>query len=255
MSDSAVAPGLPAPPLDRATARRLIAELEHLRRAAYDPDDLAQFMAFAQSMAPKSKAQLFQDLWALWVCGRKHGGYFVEFGAANGVELSNTYLLEKEMGWSGILAEPNPQFAKSLERNRTCMVSDRCVYSASGETLEFLAAQKGEFSRIASIAPGDNHEERRRSDAETITVRTISLNDLLTEHGAPAEVDYMSLDTEGSEFEILKAFDFERWRVKAITVEHNNMPIRQQLHDLLSGKGFRRMWPELSRWDDWYVRD
>ena len=255
MSESAAAPSLPAPPLDRATAKRLVAELEHLRRATYDPDDLSQFMAFAGSMAPKSKAQLFQDLWALWICGRKHGGYFVEFGAANGVELSNTYLLEKEMGWSGILAEPNPHFAKSLERNRRCIVSDRCVYSASGETLEFLAAQKGEFSRIASIAPGDSHEERRRSDAETITVQTISLNDLLTEHGAPAEIDYLSLDTEGSEFEILKAFDFERWRVKAITVEHNYMPIRQHLHDLLSGKGFRRTWPELSRWDDWYVRD
>ncbi len=103
--------------------------------------------------------------------------------------------------------------------------------------------------RLADIAPGDGHEERRRAKAETITVHTISLNDLLTEHQAPAQIDFLSVDTEGSEFEILNAFDFDRWRIKAIAVEHNGTPARDTLHELLTGKGYRRMWPKLSRWD------
>ncbi len=241
--------------LDKESGKKLQELLKHVRHAPHDINDLAQFMAFALPLAKISKAQLFQDLWALWVCGQKRDGYFIEFGAASGVEISNTYFLEKEMGWRGLLAEPNPGFFESLKQNRGCTVSDKCVYSASGQTLEFLAARMGEFSRIADILPGDHHEETRRGDAEKITVSTISLNDLLIQYEAPRDIDFLSIDTEGSEFEILNAFDFDRWRIRSIAVEHNRTPARDLLYRLLVGKGYRRMWPELSKWDDWYVRD
>ena len=241
--------------LDKKAGRRLQDMLNHLRDAAYDTDDLVQFLAFAMQNAARSKSQLFQDLWALWVCGQKRGGYFVEVGAASGVSISNTYLLETQMGWKGVLAEPNPVFFESLKQNRKCTISNRCVYSASGETLEFLAARNGEFSRIAAIAPGDGHEDRKRTTAERITVQTISLGDLLATSGAPADIDFLSIDTEGSEYAILNALDFDRWRIKAIAVEHNRTPAREKLFDLLTGKGYRRMWPHLSLWDDWYLRD
>ncbi len=255
MSDLPVEPVPSTAVLDRLSGRKLQALLERLREATYDPDDLDQFMAMAMHYAPRSRAQLFQDLWAFWVCGQKRGGYFVEIGAADGVSLSNTYLLEKEMGWRGLLAEPHPGFAASLRQHRSCVISSRCVYSASGLGLEFLAAKQGEFSRLAAIAPDDGHEEAKRAETEAITVQTISLNDLLAETGAPAQIDFLSIDTEGSEFEILAAFDFDRWRIRAVAVEHNHTPARDKLHDLLSGKGYRRMWSEMSRWDDWYVRD
>ncbi len=241
------------PELDKDTGKALQQVLKHLRRATYDVDDLAQFLAFAMPLAPQSKAQLFQDLWALWVSGQKREGFFVEFGAASGVALSNTYFLEKQMGWTGVLAEPNPSFAASLAEHRNCTVSSRCVYSVSGQRLNFLAAPVGEYSRIEAIAPGDSHEQSQRADAEHITVETISLNDLLVETGAPEQIDFLSIDTEGSELEILEAFDFDRWRIGAIAVEHNRTPARRGLYRLLTGKGYRRMWTAFSRWDDWYV--
>ncbi len=71
---------------------------------------------------------------------------------------------------------------------------------------------------------------------------------------APAEIDYLSIDTEGSELEILRAFDFDRWNVRLISVEHNHTPLRQPLYDLLTARGYVRKWPELSAFDDWYVR-
>ncbi len=86
-------------------------------------------------------------------------------------------------------------------------------------------------------------------------VETISLNDLLLEHGAPRHVDFLSVDTEGSEFEILNALDFDRWRPRTIAVEHNFTPLREKLFDLLSAQGYRRMWEGFSRFDDWYVLD
>ena len=239
---------------DPSYGLRLHEALNHLRDAAYDRDDILQFMAFAMPLARKSKAQLFQDLWALWVNGGKRGGYFVEFGAADGLNLSNTWMLEKEMGWSGLLAEPNPAFHEALARERDCEVSHKCVYSRSGETVDFMAARHGEFSRIASISPEDSHEEKRQRTSTTIAVETISLNDLLIERKAPRRIDFMSVDTEGSEFEILSQFDFDRWEVAAIAVEHNKTPARERLAGLLTAKGYRRMWVPVSRFDDWYVK-
>ncbi len=240
---------------DPKQGKRLQAVLNHLREAAYDPDDLLQFLTFAMPLARRSKAQLFQDLWALWRAGQRRRGYFVEFGGGDGVSLSNTWLLETEMGWQGVVAEPNPDFADSLARHRRCFVSRKCVFSRTGDKLPFLVARRGELSRLSGVDPGDPHEMQRQDGAREVEVETISLNDLLIETGAPERIDYLSVDTEGSELHILEAFDFERWNVSAISVEHNGTKAREQLYELLTGHGYRRQWPDLSRFDDWYVRD
>jgi FkbM family methyltransferase len=180
----------------------------------------------------------------------KRGGYFVEIGAANGVRLSNTYMLEKEFGWSGIVAEPNPAFAPSLKKNRKCFVSTKCLYTASGETIGFLPAAKGEFSRISSIVPDDQHEKDGMRQGSEIMVSTITLNDLLIEAAAPKLIDYLSIDTEGSEFVILASVPFNEWDIRTITVEHNNAEAkRQQIFDLLMPYGYVRKWTGLSKFD------
>jgi len=214
-----------------------------------DRNDVRQFLRFAAPLVPRSAAQFSQDLWALWESGGKRGGYFVEFGAANGKNLSNTYFLEKHMDWTGIVAEPNPDFAASVSQNRSCIVSHKCVYSRSHEQVEFLT--HGTSSRIASIDPNDGWDRR---GGKVVNVETISLNDLLTEATAPRDIDFLSIDTEGSEFEILSHFDFGAWNVRAIAVEHNNTKGRGMIFDLLTRNGYRRKWPEIGYVDDWYVR-
>ena len=76
----------------------------------------------------------------------------------------------------------------------------------------------------------------------------------MIEHQAPKVIDYLSIDTEGSELEILSAFDFTRYDIRLITVEHNFSDDRSKIHDLLRQNKFRRTFENLSRWDDWYVR-
>lgn len=78
---------------------------------------------------------------------------------------------------------------------------------------------------------------------------------MLRDLGAPAEIDYMSVDTEGSELRILSAFDFRTHTVKIITVEHNYSSDRDKIHELLTRNGYRRKFELFSRWDDWYVLD
>ena len=82
---------------------------------------------------------------------------------------------------------------------------------------------------------------------------TITLNDLLREHGAPSVIQYLSIDTEGSEFEILRNFDFNLWHIEIITIEHNFSSNRGKIHELLTRNGFVRVLEDISCWDDWYI--
>jgi hypothetical protein len=73
-------------------------------------------------------------------------------------------------------------------------------------------------------------------------------------HNAPKDIDYLSIDTEGSEFEILSAHDFSEYSFKVIPCEHNFTDMREKIHDLLSAQGYVRKYENLSKFDDWYVR-
>ncbi len=184
--------------------------------------------------------------------GFKREGFFVEFGATNGVDLSNTFLLEKHFGWSGILAEPCKAWHAALRQNRTCHIETACVWRESNSVVTFNAADLGEFATIDSFSSSDLHAESRKT-GEKYSVNTISLQDLLTKYVAPREIDYLSIDTEGSEFEILRDFDFNKYRFKVITVEHNFTPQREDLFTLLTRNGYTRKCEGASEFDDWYV--
>lgn len=208
---------------------------------------------FLLKLAKPSKAQIHQDLFVLAVLDLKREGFFVEFGATNGKELSNTWLLEKELGWKGILAEPGRGWHGELSDNRNCFISDKCVWKVTGETLLFNEASVGGFSTINTFSNVDRHSEARQLGTK-YQVQTISLTDLLDFYDAPGQIDYLSIDTEGSEFDILSTFDFSQREISMITVEHNNTENRQKIYDLLSKFGYERVLTDLSKFDDWYVK-
>jgi FkbM family methyltransferase len=227
-------------------------ELKERERGFFD-------LQFIKAMKPKarnrciellerSRSQLRQDLFALAEVDFREGGFFIEFGATDGVELNNTWLMEKDFGWSGILAEPARGWHVELKRNRNCIIDTRCVWRASGETLQFTEAPRGENSAISSFV-----KTTRKLRGTQYDVETVSLNDLLSDHKAPDVIDFASIDTEGSEFDILNAFDFDRWQFRVMVIEHNFAPQRADIHALLTSKGYRRVFEEISRFDDWYV--
>lgn len=197
-----------------------------------------------------SKSQRNQDLLVAAICHFKKGGYFVEFGATNGVDLSNTHLLEKRMSWKGILAEPAKQWHNDLLKNRSVHISKDCVWSTSGQDLDFT--EVGELSTLVEFKNNDGFIlERARKPI--YKVRTISLFDLLQKYKAPAVIEYLSVDTEGSEFEILKNFPFDRYTFKVITVEHNYSANRKAVADLLTSNGYKQIYENLSEWEDWFI--
>lgn len=197
-----------------------------------------------------SKSQLHQDLFVLMYLDFKVNGYFVEFGATNGVYLSNTWLLEKEFGWTGILAEPATIWHDELKCNRRSIIEKRCIWSISDENLIFREAHS--ISSLEGFGEEDQLSKLRKRGKQ-YEVKTISLTDMLQQNNAPEIIDYLSIDTEGSEYEILKTFDFKRYKIRVITVEHNFTSIRDKIYELLIKKGYKRLHPEISLFDDWYV--
>jgi len=107
-----------------------------------------------------SKALLLQDLFVLSELNFKRGGFFVEFGATNGIDLSNTFLLENKYDWTGILSEPAKQWHNDLSKNRQAQIDYNCVWRSSNENLMFN--QLSELSTIDSFSDCDFHAQRRK---------------------------------------------------------------------------------------------
>jgi FkbM family methyltransferase len=197
-------------------------------------------------------SQLKQDLFALYH-KQDEPGFFVEFGSLDGVDTSNTYILEKYHGWHGILAEPLPRFYDELHRNRACVIDHRCVFSHSGDVVQF-----GEVEDFPAVSTLISHKDQqsmwkeKRQTNKIHDVVTVSLDDLLDEHNAPAVIDYLSIDTEGSEFTILSTHSFKR-PFNTISVEYANADERHKLYNLLTYHKYIRVHAKLSQWEDWYV--
>ena len=219
-----------------------------------DGDERLAFLGFCLDHLTRSRSQFLQDLWVAYELRGLTGGYFVDFGASDGVTFSNSWFLEHELDWAGVVAEPARTWHAALRANRACHVDERCVWIESGRALSFNQAPIADYSTIDSFSDGDEHADKRRN-GERYVVETVSLNDLLGFWQAPRRIDYLSIDTEGSELDILQHFDFAAHDVRLITVEHNHTGRREPILDLLTARGYRRKFESLSSVDDWYVRE
>lgn len=201
----------------------------------------------------ESKSQLRQDLFVISELNFKRNGYFVEFGACDGVKFSNSWILENIFLWTGILVEPAKVWQNSIRLNRPKSIIDtRCVWKNSKSKLLFNEVNTPELSSIDLFSNLDIHGPSRKN-GRLYEVGTVSLQDLLDQYNAPKEIDYLSIDTEGSEFEILKVFNFKKYKFKIITVEHNNTTQRPLIHKLLTDNGYRRKFTDVIRGEDWYL--
>ena len=188
-----------------------------------------------------SYSQLGQDIWVLENAKHK---YFVDVGASDPIKENNTKLLE-EQGWKGICVEPGLSYI-DLKEQRTAIVENLCVYSITGKYVPFMFEARRNLSGIPEFF--DNYHKRT---GEIKQIITISLFDLLKKHSAPQHMGYLSIDTEGSEFCILEAFDFS-YKFDCITVEHNYEEFKKiQIRNLLEAKGYKLK--KEKDIEDWYV--
>ena len=142
----------------------------HLRVLALVAVEDEQFLNTYRRFGGDSRAQLLQDIVCLHLrrSGSKsrHQGYFIEIGVGNGVDLSNTHLFERGLGWDGLLVEPNPHFHTSIRENRKCKLATEAAYDRCSDTVPFLSQSAREMSGLLS-----HTKKRRGHHHEEITVK------------------------------------------------------------------------------------
>ena len=210
--------------------------------------DLA-WQQFKDSYNGPAYGELKQDLFVLFITDHKRQGFFVEFGAMDGLRASNTLLLERNHDWTGILSEPNTRFNRALADNRSCRLDLRCVSDRTGMKVPFQTADQSGFPGMIGHIYRENN-----SHGQIIEVETVTLNDLLEQNGAPDHVDYISVDTDGSEPMIMRAFDFSKNSATIWSIEHNQEPWRDEIRQLMESHHYQRVLDKFSGYDDWYVQ-
>jgi FkbM family methyltransferase len=175
--------------------------------------------------------------------GHARTGYFVEVGANDPEQWSQTFHLER-LGWSGIVVEPQPELAAALRERRrakVCAVACSSPENAGKSMTLHLAGIHSSFDpllKVAAVRP-----------AGTIDVPLTTLDRILSDSGAPAPLDFLAIDVEGHEIEVLRGFDFARWRPRLLLVEDIVLDLR--LHRYIVARGYK--WVRRTDINSWYV--
>lgn len=141
-------------------------------------------------------------------------GYFVDIGAHNGVTFSNSKFFE-ELGWDGVCIEANPNIFGELQKNRKCECVNKALSNKQGK-FPFVEAQ-GEDMLSGLVDELDEKSYKKIKDKHIIEVDC----DLFSNVVLQKNINFLSLDTEGSELSILKTIDFNYYNIDIISVENN----------------------------------
>jgi FkbM family methyltransferase len=192
-------------------------------------------------------SQFGADKWVLK--NNPETGFYVDLGCHDGEDLSNTKELD-ERGWKGICIDPFPcNFEK-----RTGKVVKACVYSFPDLEIIFdYSKDSPALSGISDTLGIHKNHMYMNTTIEKHKFKTRTLESILDEHDAPKNIEYLNIDIEGAEFEVLRTFPFHKYSFKLITCEHNfENTKRNMIHALLHMKGYVRVNKEENE-DDWYV--
>ena len=170
----------------------------------------------------------------------KRGGVFVDVGAYDGEQYSNTLFYERTMGWSGLCVEPLASAFAKLKAGRSAACENVCVADFEGDA-EFLEVDDvGPLEKMFSGLSthfGPRHLKRLESTRDRVfrRVPVTTLSTLLDKHSL-YHIDYCSIDTEGSEFAILSEVDFDRFHISLLTVE--DISGDERIPKLMTAKGY-----------------
>ena len=176
---------------------------------------------------------------------KKQGGIFLDIGANDGITYSNTYFLEKLRIWKGLCIEPLPSTFAKLQANRHCELENCAVGSTNRK--DILLEISGYSEMLSGLKKNYHKDHLSRIDSEIksyggvkkeIEINCINVNDLLAKHNM-VYIDYCNIDTEGSETEIINAFNFKKFSIDAITIEANYQIERLKIKLKLIPNGYK----------------
>jgi FkbM family methyltransferase len=173
---------------------------------------------------------------------RGAGCVFVEVGAFEPIALSQTYHLEQE-GWSGILVEPLAEHAAALRLHRKARVFETACGAPEnhGKLMPIRVAGSLSTMRTADLAP-------ELADKEVRDVRVVTLDCVLAEAGVGA-IDFLSIDVEDVELDVLRGFSIEKYRPRLVLIEDFSRTLHK--HRYMVSRGYKLV--RRSGLNSWYV--
>ena len=195
------------------------------------------------SLINYSKSQNGQDFFAIFSNNFKNGGSFCEFGAYDGVTFSNTYLLEKNYGWTGLIIDPIPKHFDMMKQSRSCQQLFAAVTPEKQKFAKVVEHQSSELSKIA----------KRKILTKLHTVPAFTLTEILEKYFPSKVLDFLSIDTEGNDIDILESVNFIDYRIKTICVEHNYRLGSEEVIKYMDKVGYELAFKEHSKHDFWFV--
>jgi FkbM family methyltransferase len=188
-------------------------------------------------------SQVGQDKYVLeTIFDNKSNGVFFDIGAHDGISFSNTYYMEAVLGWTGVCIEPQPDRFAQLHHNRTCICICGCIGVSAGQQ-PFLHII-GDANMLSGLASTYDKRHVQRIEDELrmgggtyqfVTSTIYTFNHICKQHNI-THIDFLSIDTEGGELQILESIDFDTVDITVIAIENNYGD--SGLRTLLASKGY-----------------
>jgi FkbM family methyltransferase len=172
-------------------------------------------------------------------------GYFVDVGANDPKAISQSWHLE-QLGWDGVLIEPQPALVRKLKEQRRAKVF-ACACSSPANAGKMLRLHVAGIH--SSLNPDFFVAGMRREDVIEVPART--LDDMLEEAKAPTPIDLLSIDVENHEIEVLAGVTLKRWQPRLILIE--DLALNLRIHRALTSRGYK--WVRRTGLNSWYVPD
>jgi len=171
-------------------------------------------------------------MYVMRLLGFPRRGFFVDMGAFEAVDYSNSLSLELYYDWDGICVEAGHRQLWSLSHRR-CRVVNALLFD--GRDAVYDTRRSVGYDSLSGIVSNDTDNKAPAHAADALAMPTVTIARVLRDMGAPRDIDYMSVDLEGAETAAFHGFPFHEYRVKVITVERP----APELRALLESNGFR----------------
>ena len=199
---------------------------------------------YSQSGEDQILFEIFKD---------KQQGLCIEVGGFNGIDASNTYFFEK-IGWRCIVIEPIPELCQEIQKNRNCRVFNCAAGNFNGTTKFQINEQDPIVSAIAYNNVQLSYQQYLGQTLREIDVKMEKLDNLLkAENVKEKEIDFISIDVEGQELNVLQGFSLQKYSPRILIIEDNLKMTDNQVCQYLSKFGYVRF--KRTGVNDWYAKD
>jgi FkbM family methyltransferase len=194
---------------------------------------LRDIYSLVKSAYHGSYSQHGEDAYVADFFGKRPNGFYLDLGASHPFRFSNTYLLYRS-GWHGMTVEPIPRLGKLHRRWRPRDTLLPIAVGRTGGTLEFFEMTPSVLSTLDREVATQYVADRRAVIFQRYSIEVAPINQVFEQANAIAPIDFVSMDIEGLDTDVLSVVDFSRFRPSLFCIEFNNANARQDIEELFS---------------------